>query len=279
MASITRFFSSPAAIRYDGERPMLSISLQSGSNGNCIYVEAGGVRLLFDAGISGQLAETRLAARGRDLAGIDALIISHEHIDHVRGVGVIHRRHAIPLYITRHTLRRSAGLIGRTHKPHHFAPGERIEFGPVTVYTIPTPHDAVEPVCFVVAHENKRLGILTDLGHPFAAIEAIMQDLDAAYLESNYDPEMLETGPYSKPLKDRIRGKHGHISNHESADLASRTVGLLNTSNRLKWIAAAHLSEINNDPELVLAAHRQTVGRDFPVHVASRHAVGDVLEV
>ncbi len=257
---------------------VLTFSLQSGSNGNCIYVEAAGVRLLFDCGLSGQLAALRMAARGRDLDGIDALIISHEHDDHVRGAGIIHRRHGIPIYITRHTQRRAAGLLGRVTDPHYFEPGERIEFGPVTVHTIRTPHDAIEPVCFVVAHEDRRLGILTDLGHPFRALEAIMPDLDAAYLESNYDPDMLENGPYDRRLKDRIRGKHGHISNDESADLVKRSVGLLNGA-RLKWIAAAHLSETNNLPDLALAAHNRAVGKQFPIHLASRDAVSDMLEL
>lgn len=258
---------------------MLTFSLQSGSNGNCIYVEAAGVRLLFDCGLSGQLAALRMAARGRDLDGIDALIISHEHDDHVRGAGIIHRRHGIPIYITRHTQRRAAGLLGRVTDPRYFEPGERIEFGPVTVHTIRTPHDAIEPVCFVVAHEDRRLGILTDLGHPFRALEAIMPDLDAAYLESNYDPDMLENGPYDRRLKDRIRGKHGHISNDESADLVKRSVGLLNGNRRLKWIAAAHLSETNNLPDLALAAHNRAVGKQFPIHLASRDAVSDEFQV
>jgi phosphoribosyl 1,2-cyclic phosphodiesterase len=253
---------------------VLTFSLQSGSNGNSIYVEADGVRLLFDCGLSGQLAALRMAARGRELDGIDALIISHEHDDHVRGAGIFQRKFGIPIWITRRTLRRSKAMIGPVSDVRHFTAGERIEFGSVRVFTIPTPHDAAEPVCFVIEHAGRRLGILTDLGHPFRALPRILEDLDAAYLESNYDPEMLATGPYPAALKARIRGQHGHLSNEESAALSARAA-----RGRLRWVAAAHLSEVNNDPELALNSHRRGVGRTFPVHLASRYAVGDILEI
>ncbi|MCK6455792.1 MAG: MBL fold metallo-hydrolase [Phycisphaerae bacterium] len=253
---------------------MITFSLQSGSNGNCIYVEAGDARLLFDCGISGTLAAERMAAHGRNIADVTAIIVSHEHDDHVRGAGVLHRRYRIPLYITQATQRRAQPLLGALTRVHHFLPGARIEFGDVRVFTIPTPHDAVEPVGFVVEHERRRLGILTDLGHPFRDLKRLLESLDAAYLESNYDPEMLDTGPYPPELKARIRGRHGHLSNGESATLSSAAV-----RHRLKWIAAAHLSETNNEPELALDAHHGAIGKGFPVHVASRYAVGDVLSV
>jgi len=253
---------------------VLTFSLQSGSNGNSIYVEADGVRLLFDAGLSGALAAERLAARGRDIRDVTALVLSHEHDDHVRGAGVFQRKFGIPIWITRRTLRRSAALIGPVSDVRHFTAGERIEFGPVRVFTVPTPHDAAEPVCFVIEHAGRRLGILTDLGHPFRALPRILEDLDAAYLESNYDPEMLAAGPYPAALKARIRGQHGHLSNEESAALSARAA-----RSRLGWIAAAHLSEVNNEPERALDAHRRGIGRTFPVHLASRYAVGDVLEI
>jgi phosphoribosyl 1,2-cyclic phosphodiesterase len=253
---------------------MITFSLQSGSNGNAVYVEAGEVRLLFDAGISGVRAAERMAARGRDIRDVDALIISHEHDDHVRGAGVLHRRYGLPLYITRKTYRRAANMLGPISDVHPFAAGSRLEFGAVRVFTLPTPHDAAEPVCFIVEHEGRRLGILTDLGYPFHGLASLLGDLDGAYLESNYDVEMLTAGPYSESLKARIRGKHGHLSNAESATLAARAA-----SSRLRWVAAAHLSETNNHPDLALETHRDAVGRYFPVHLASRYGVSEVFEV
>jgi phosphoribosyl 1,2-cyclic phosphodiesterase len=252
---------------------MLSFSLQSGSNGNSIYVEAGGVRLLFDAGISGKQAAMRMQQHGRDIRDVDALIISHDHNDHVRSAGIFQRKYGLPIYLSKWTYMRAASALGKVNDVRHFHSGERIEFGSVIVHTFRTPHDAADGVSFVVQHENRRLGILTDLGHPFSALQKIVPELDACYLESNYDPEMLETGPYSFPLKQRIRSPRGHISNKEAATL------LKTTGNKLQWATLAHLSEQNNDPELALQTHRKTLGQSFPLHVASRYQVSDVMNL
>ncbi|HOW17652.1 MAG TPA: MBL fold metallo-hydrolase, partial [Phycisphaerae bacterium] len=165
---------------------MLTFSLQSGSNGNCIYVEVGDVRLLFDAGISGRQAEWRMARYGRDIRDVTGVILSHNHVDHARSAGIFQRKFATPP-----TWRAACGLTGTVQEVRYFQAGGRIEFGDVVVHTIRTPHDAVDGCAFIVEHEGKRLGILTDLGHPFAALRKLFGELDAAYLESNFDPEML----------------------------------------------------------------------------------------
>jgi phosphoribosyl 1,2-cyclic phosphodiesterase len=126
----------------------------------------------------------------------------------------------------------------------------------------------------VIECDGKRLGILTDLGHSFDGLAATLASVDAAYLESNYDADMLEQGPYPFHLKERIRGGAGHIGNHEAAVLlraCGRSVP--------NWIAVAHLSQENNHPELAIKAQRSAVGETYPVHHASRHCVSDVLEV
>ncbi|RME40124.1 MAG: MBL fold metallo-hydrolase, partial [Planctomycetota bacterium] len=170
---------------------MKTLSLQSGSNGNSIYVEANGVRLLFDAGISGRCAERRLAEHGRDIRDVDALLISHDHRDHVRCAGVYQRKYGLPLYITPKT--RAAAekwhSLGDLHDVRYFRSGDTLRFGRVAVHTVPTPHDAADGVVFIVECEGKRLAILTDLGHPFAGLRRILMSVHAAYLECNYDPE------------------------------------------------------------------------------------------
>ena len=177
---------------------MIAISLQSGSNGNCIYVEAEGVRLLFDAGISGIQAEQRLAALGKDIRKVDALIISHDHADHLRCAGIYQRKYGIPLHITPRTLAAGKTLqLGRLSEVRPFQAGEGISFGSVSVQTIPTPHDGADGVAFVVETRQRRLGILTDLGHLFQGLETVIASLDAIILESNFDPEMLEQGAVS----------------------------------------------------------------------------------
>jgi phosphoribosyl 1,2-cyclic phosphodiesterase len=164
--------------------------------------------------------------------------------------------------------------LGRVTDVRHFRAGDRIVVGAATVHTIPTPHDAADPVAFVVECEGKRLAVLTDLGHPFEQLSAVLAEVDAAYLESNYDPQMLATGSYPLYLKARIRGRGGHISNDEAAELLARL-----GRRRPRWVALAHLSEQNNEPELALNTHRSRVGRGYPFSIAGRYGVSDVRQV
>jgi len=261
---------------------VLAISLQSGSNGNCTYVEAGGrdgrpeARLLFDAGISGRQAEHRLAASGRDIRRADAVLISHDHADHVRCMGVFHRKFGLPIHATAATLRAAAARcdLGPISGVRHFRPGGRIRFGGVTVETVPTPHDGADGVAFVVDDGLRRLGILTDLGHVFEGLTELVGSLDAVMLESNYDPQMLAAGPYPAFLKARIRGPGGHISNQEAAELLLAAAG-----RRMRWAALAHLSEQNNDPRLALATHRRLLGNGLTIHLTSRYEATGALVV
>jgi len=204
---------------------MKIISLQSGSNGNCIYVEAADAALLFDAGISGRQASQRLAACGRDIRAVDALIISHDHADHVRCLGIYQRKFGLPAHISPATLQRARHRhpLGQLGDIHYFQPGQTLRFGGVCVHTIATPHDGAEPAAFVVDDGRHRLGILTDLGHVFEGLAELVASLDAVLIESNYDPRMLQFGPYPEGLKQRIRGPAGHLSNGEAARLLVAT--------------------------------------------------------
>ncbi len=253
---------------------MLCVSLQSGSNGNCIFVEAGGVRLVFDAGLGAREAERRLGEAGGTLRGAHALILSHNHSDHVRSAGAFHRLFGLPLFMSQGTHRVVQARLGRTEPVGCFRPGQTLRFGEVAVRTVPTPHDGVGGVAFVVEHDGCRLGILTDLGHVFPALRKVLPTLDAVLIESNYDPDMLERGPYPYELKQRIRGPGGHISNEESADLLCSC-----TNGRLQWACLAHLSEENNTPKRALAAHKAVLGKRFPLHVAGRYESTGPLEL
>ncbi len=252
---------------------MLTFSLNSGSNGNAIYVEALGTRLLFDAGISAKQARQRMALRGRDMHDVDAVLISHDHIDHVRCAGIYQRRAGLPVYMSRKTHRAAQHMLGPMSDVRHFTPGQTLTFGRVRVHTLETPHDAVDGAAFLIDAEGKRLGIWTDLGYPFRQLDALIESLDAVYLESNYDPEMLAQGSYPDRLKSRIRGRGGHLSNQEAAALAARR------TRGLQWVAVAHLSQDNNRPELAVQAQQRAVGRYLPVHHASRHEVSELFEV
>jgi len=255
---------------------MLAISVASGSNGNCIYVEAGGLRLLIDAGISGSQAAERLALRGRDIRKVDALLVTHDHGDHSRSVGIFQRMFGMPIHITPRTLETATKRhrLGRMSDIRYFQSGGAIDLGDVRVETIPTPHDSADSVGFVIDDGERRLGILTDLGHVFPLLPKTLATLDAVFLESNYDPEMLDNGPYPPFLKHRVRGPEGHISNLDAAELTDSI-----RSTRLQWVCLAHLSQQNNTPEVAMATHRAVRGPDAELHLASRYEVGEELHV
>jgi phosphoribosyl 1,2-cyclic phosphodiesterase len=256
---------------------MIAISLQSGSNGNCIFVEAGGVKLLIDAGITGIQAEERLAAHGRNIREIDAVIISHDHGDHVRHAGVFQRKYGLPLYITPATLAAASSRcsLGKLKDVRHFRSTDKLKFGDVLVHAISTPHDGVDGSAFVIEAGTKRLGVLTDLGHVFKDLLHIVSSLDAVFLESNYDPTMLAAGPYPAYLKQRIKGPQGHLSNREAAELLCRAA----ESKRLQWACLAHLSEQNNHPDIALKTHREVTAGSVPLYVADRYRATEILIV
>ena len=261
---------------------MKVISLQSGSNGNCFYVEAGGVRLLFDAGISGRCAQERLELHGRDIRDVDALFISHDHSDHIRSMGVFQRKFDLPVYVTQATLNAAyrTGKVGPMQRVRFFSAGESVEFSGednsrVQVHTVPTPHDSADGVAFVIEDDRgNRVGILTDLGHVFSGLREVLESLDAVVIESNYDNEMLDGGRYPAHLKRRIKGRGGHLSNLEAANLIKESAG-----QRLKWACLCHLSGDNNRPDVAVRTHKEILGEDFPVYVASRHEASHVFEV
>jgi len=249
-------------------------ALASGSNGNAILVTTPDARLLFDAGLSGKRLEERAASRGLTLEGLSGLLITHNHSDHLCGAGVIHRRFGTPLYMTRGTWRVSHGRLGRVTDHHRFHAGETLTFGETVVTSIPTPHDGVDGVAYVVEAEGCRLGILTDLGHPFPELEDTLPTLDAAFIEANYDPGMLEDGPYPYDLKRRIAGPGGHLSNEECVALAGEAA-----ADRLGTVILSHLSGENNSPEVALLAAAPLGDLGVAVYLASRTEASDTFEL
>jgi phosphoribosyl 1,2-cyclic phosphodiesterase len=255
---------------------MRMITLQSGSNGNAVYVEAAGVRLLIDAGISGSQMQTRLACHGIRATDIDALLISHDHSDHIRAMGIYHRKYRIPVYVTERTLlaARRRVRLGMLNDVNLFTSGSTFQVGDARIETVRTAHDSADGVGFVIHDGDRRLGVLTDLGHVFDGLPDVLHSLDAVLLESNYDPQMLSCGPYPEHLKVRIRGPGGHLSNDEAADLLCQAF-----RHRLQWACLAHLSEQNNEPDVALRTHRAKVDGQYPIHVASRCEVSAAFQV
>lgn len=231
--------------------------------------------MLFDAGISGKQAALRMAQHDQPARVADALIVSHDHGDHSRCAGIFQRKFGLPIHATEGTARACKSRWEQVHDLRTFSAGASFRVGQAEVHTLATPHDGVDGACFVVEHRGLRLGILTDLGHPFAGLKALMATLDGVYLESNYDPQMLARGPYPYHLKQRISGARGHISNTEAAALLRDHA----RKDRLRWAVLSHLSEVNNTPELALRTAREEVGRDLEIHVASRYGVSPAWEL
>jgi phosphoribosyl 1,2-cyclic phosphodiesterase len=220
--------------------------LASGSKGNSVFVEAGSSRVLVDAGLSARELLHRLAAIGAEGRDLDAILISHEHSDHVRGAGTLARKLKIPLLVTHSTCRAGSASIGNT-EIIEFESGCSFTFQDVMIDPFPITHDACDPVGFMIECDDGKIGIATDLGIATRLVAEKLKGCRALVLESNHDEEMLANGPYPWHLKQRIRSRHGHLSNSNSAALLDEII-----HPGLEAVFLAHLSEVNNDPGIAL---------------------------
>lgn len=238
-------------------------SLNSGSNGNCYYVGNYREAVLIDAGISCRETEKRMKRLGLTIENVKAIFISHEHSDHIRGVEVLSKKFNIPIYITSSTLN-SSGLKLKEELIKSFRSYEEITVGDLSIKPFPKFHDASDPYSFIVSGNNVNIGVLTDIG---AACEHVINNFKqchAAFLEANYDEEMLETGAYPFYLKKRIRSGHGHLSNMQSLEIFVK-----HRPEFMSHVILSHLSRENNSPQLVHKLFSQHAG-NVEVVVASR---------
>jgi phosphoribosyl 1,2-cyclic phosphodiesterase len=243
--------------------------LGSGSAGNSTCIEGGGARILLDAGFSCREIAGRLRSIGVEPAELEAVVITHEHADHVRGASLFSRTFQVPIYCSRATFR-AAGLDRSGVYAHHAVEsGRPFEIGEMTVSPFSVPHDAVETLGYVVDCGAVRVGYATDLGHAQDSVRESLRGCDLLMIESNHDVEMLRRGPYPEVVKQRVLGRHGHLDNETAADLACE-VSSANTAR----IVLAHLSRTNNRPELAEQATRrgfERAGRRAPVlHTADQ---------
>jgi len=257
------------------------VTLASGSSGNSLLVSYEGTNILFDAGISAKQIRERLASVGYDISEISAAVISHEHIDHIRGAGVLSRRSGLKIMATRRTCQRiiSENRVGDIPVRGTFVQNEPFFVDGVEITALPTPHHAVEPSAFVIRFPGgKRLSVATDLGHMPLPLRNAMKGSDMIVLESNYDEEMLRHGPYPRSVKEEIMGPVGHLSNCVSAMTLRELV-----TRETRYVLLAHLSENNNTPEIAMSAIRSYAkldGQGTPmVSVAERNAPGDFYKL
>ncbi len=252
--------------------------LGSGSGGNAVVVEADGRRLLLDAGFSCREIERRLARMGLAPTAFDGLVLTHEHVDHVRGADRFCRRHGVPLFATAGTLQGVALSEATGRGATVIRSGEPWEIGGFRLEAFGIPHDAREPVGLVLedAH-GRRIGLVADLGTRSRLAWGRLAELDLLLLETNHDLEMLRNGPYPWPLKQRVAGRHGHLSN---ADAAEGLAELL--CDRLQRVVLYHLSRTNNLPALAAAAIGEALSREgspATLVVSEQHQPTDWLEI
>jgi phosphoribosyl 1,2-cyclic phosphodiesterase len=229
--------------------------LASGSKGNALLVCHGRSRLLIDAGFSARELCRRLNLVGVAPDSLDAVLVTHEHIDHVRGLALLSRRWNLPVYL-HHA---AAAVLTDQQRPEtliEFDTGTELVIGELGVRAFPVAHDAVVPVGFTVTGSCGKLGIATDLGIATRLVCEELRGCRCLILEANHDEAMLRDGPYPWPLKQRIKGTHGHLSNRASAELLGQLCW-----DGLEAVFLAHLSETNNHPELAAAAASDVLGR------------------
>ncbi len=216
--------------------------LASGSKGNSCYFQTENARILIDAGLSCRETERRLYALGVEADSLDALIVTHEHSDHVKGAGPLARRFGLPVYSSHKTFNKGAKTLGPIERPVVIQTGQTLTINDIMVDTFTKCHDAADPFGVVVSCNGARIGMATDLGRCTRLVEDRLRKCRALILEFNHDQMMLDEGPYPLYLKRRIKGPDGHLSNLQGADLLGAV-----SHEGLRHVVLAHLSEVNND--------------------------------
>ena len=237
--------------------------LGSGSAGNCAYVETDETRILIDAGLSGRQIRKRLATIGRAPENLSGILITHEHSDHIQGLALLAQKMNVPVYCNRDTADALQRQFDTRFNCRLFSTGSKFELGDVTVETFSVPHDAQDPVGFLLHTSEGRIGILTDLGHATRLAIERVRTANVLLLETNHDVKMVQDCPHRPwSLKQRILSRHGHLSNEAAADAMEQFM-----SADLRHVYLGHLSRECNKPELARSVMQERLGRIGAAHV------------
>lgn len=256
--------------------------LFSGSSGNAILISTDDTKILIDAGVSGKRTEQALQSIGVSASEIKGILITHEHSDHIKGAGVLSRKHNIPIYATKITWQAFGGKLGKVIAPNMREINKSDFFiDDLLIEPFETPHDAADPIGFCVSKGAKKIGVATDLGHFPKAVEHRLHACDLVLLEANHDKKMLASGPYPYHLKQRIKGRHGHLSNDAAASAAIKLAAAGVSS-----ILLGHLSQENNTSKIAfrtvtdaLISEGFVPGRDINLGLALRDSVTGIFYV
>ena len=246
--------------------------LASGSKGNAIYLSDGFTSILIDAGLSATEIKRRLKSRGLNPGDLDAIIVTHEHSDHIQGVGVLSRQLKLPIYLSRN-IEKKASISRSVHEIRTFNSGSTFQIKNLAVLPFAVCHDAADPVGFTIGRNGSLIGVATDLGFVTPHVKENLKHCNLLILEANHDPDMLISGPYPWHLKRRIQSRNGHLSNEQSKQLLMEL-----QHEGLKHVILAHLSQTNNAPQKVLAEISAALTRCKPrLTVASQHRCSEVI--
>jgi len=249
--------------------------LGSGSSGNATLVDVDGHKILVDNGLSYKQLEARTLGAGMTLAGLKAIFVTHEHMDHVSGIGVLTRKIDVPVYMTPGTHAALPQSIGKLNNIKYFEAGEEISINGARVGSFSVSHDAADPVSFVLEAHGLKLGIAADMGHPGELVRQRLRGSHGLILESNYCPDMLSRGSYPPMIQQRIRGRHGHLSNRDMCSLLANVL-----HDALKVVVLVHISRENNTHELARSLASQAMrGHCAELHVAGQDGPTPVFEI
>jgi len=247
-------------------------SLNSGSNGNCYYIGNDKEAVLVDAGLSCRETEKRMVRSGLSMQMVKAIFVSHEHSDHIRGIANLAKKYQLPIYITSKTLHHSRLSIA-DHLIKCFTGHQNFQVGDLTVSSFPKYHDAVEPHSFMISYNAIHVGVFTDIGDVCENVIGHFRQCHAAFLESNYDDELLENGTYPYFLKNRIRGGMGHLSNEQALSLFK-----MHRSPDMSHLLLSHLSKNNNNAAMAQRLFQEQA-INVKVVVASREVETPVFRI
>lgn len=237
--------------------------LGSGSNGNCAYLETAETRLLIDAGFSLRQIRQRLSSIGRAPENLNGVLVTHEHSDHVAGLSLLAKKLHVPVYCNRATREAVERQIDGALECRIFETGARFDLGDISIETFPVPHDAQDPVGFLLRAPGGNVGFLTDLGHATRLVLERVRPANILVLEANHDIKMLQECPHRPwSLKQRILGRHGHLSNEAAAEAAQEVM-----SAELRHLYLGHLSRQCNTPTLALEVMQERLGHIGATHV------------
>ncbi|MCL5126586.1 MAG: MBL fold metallo-hydrolase [Deltaproteobacteria bacterium] len=258
---------------------MIAITpLASGSSGNSYLIRNNESSLLIDAGLSGKQIIERLDCAGVDPCCLKAILVSHAHMDHIKGIGVLSRKFKIPVFINEKTFVAAEKTLGKLYRRETFKTGKIFEYAGFKIHPFSVPHDCADPVGFRISNGTARFGIATDLGVATGLVRNLLTGLNAVILESNHDPLMLRDGPYPWELKQRVRSRLGHLSNDQSAQLLQSIV-----SDELRVVILAHMSETNNTEELAERCVRESLqaflDQNGSIFCATQSQIGPTVEL